>query len=461
LVYNHIEAILRQLEFRPAFKEEIMRLRALKQSCLAIAQIIAIAACLSAQSAAQTPNPAPSPSPAAPSTGTSLSENLANLASRAIVVVAEIELQLEGPLLPFLERLSLLLAALIMIAAFAKLWRENAGAGVDLFWWFARLGVIFALLGNGPRLVNEMSEIGQTLAVQDGAGSTTALAKFCDEQQSKFNEAYNKLTTAAFIIDGQIGVINSDESSLPSPDRKLGAVSKSMPVLLDTMNVSRSVISFGDLFLSLLSRFLRVAMRLAAPLMIALAIDRSLAQQVTYPFVWGVVALTTIWPALLLIIKSVVYLVAYNGVVSGADRQFFKYDPNTMRIFHNGVGEPTYIVSIAAVTMLIGGLSLWATPYIAYQLIGGKVYEIVSSAASTVGNVIQYYGASLAASVLQQSVTSQAARSAPAPRDESPNARASSFANFTRGANQSLPLRKSPVADQLVFDQKDRVRPRR
>jgi hypothetical protein len=45
--------------------------------------------------------------------------------------------------------------------------------------------------------------------------------------------------------------------------------------------------------------------------------------------------------------------------------------------------------------MLIAGLALWMTPYIAYQLISGKVYDAVSMMASTVGSGIQYAGASL------------------------------------------------------------------
>jgi hypothetical protein len=41
--------------------------------------------------------------------------------------------------------------------------------------------------------------------------------------------------------------------------------------------------------------------------MIAAAIDRNLAQRISYPYLWGVVVLTLIWPIVSLIIKFLAY----------------------------------------------------------------------------------------------------------------------------------------------------------
>jgi len=366
-----------------------MRPHALKQTCLAVAQAVIIAVCLSAPASAQIASPTPSPTP----TAASLSIRLERMANHAKNLLPIIRNEIEGPLLPWLENLSLVVAVLVMFAAFARLWRENAGAGVDLFWWFARLGVIFALLGGGPRIIDGMYTTGREIAegkqVSGGTVYPTVLYRFYIDQRIAFDHAYQKFTEGAFTVKGvnvtssgvtMLGVLRSDQTSVPGFFDKLDAISTSMPALLDSMNFSRAVISFGDLFLMLLSSFLLIVMRLAAPVMIALAIDRSLAQRVTYPYLWGVVVLTLIWPIVVLIIKSIAYTVGNVAMVLGADSVFYKFDETTMGIIKNG--DPVFTILFAAVTMLIAGISLWVSPYIAYQLSFGGVYETVSQTIS-------------------------------------------------------------------------------
>src|SRR5262249_50764762 len=63
--------------------------------------------------------------------------------------------------------------------------------------------------------------------------------------------------------------------------------------------------------------------------------------------------------------------------------------------------------------MLIAGLCLWGSPYIAYQLSVGRVYEGVSTTISSwvgqlVGAGIEYYSSSMAASISRQAETMQA-----------------------------------------------------
>ena len=49
--------------------------------------------------------------------------------------------------MPWLEKLSWTLAMLIILFGFVRLWRENSGAGVDLFWWFERSRADFRVDG--------------------------------------------------------------------------------------------------------------------------------------------------------------------------------------------------------------------------------------------------------------------------------------------------------------------------
>src|SRR5262249_37676315 len=153
-------------------------------------------------------------------------------------------------------------------------------------------------------------------------------------------------TSVKSVPGGLVGVLLSTEASAPDPIRSLDGISKDMPLLYDSLNLSRGVISFGDLFLTLLGGFLMMFMRLAAPVMIALAIDRSLAQRVTYPYVWGVVVLTLIWPIVVLIIKSIAYMGGNIAMGLGDGTEFNTFDEQTMQIIQKG--DPFYTALFAA-----------------------------------------------------------------------------------------------------------------
>ena len=49
-----------------------------------------------------------------------------------------------------------ILAALVIAFGFVRLLRENAGAGPDIFFWFGRVGLIFAIMGTGPTIINTL-----------------------------------------------------------------------------------------------------------------------------------------------------------------------------------------------------------------------------------------------------------------------------------------------------------------
>lgn len=401
-----------------------MRLRALKQTCLAVTQVIAVIVCLSSALRAEAPKPTPTPSPAPTAPGqASFSQALADMASCASDLLPVIRKEIEGPLLPWLEKLSMFLAGVVAIAAFARLWRENAGAGADLFWWFARLGVIFALIGSGPKIIDGMFLTGREIAVgEDGQG---ALFQLYVKQRGNFDTAYRVFQEGLFTVKyvpvqptpggvlGRLGVLFSTESSAEDPVRKLDTISMDMRLVFDSLNFSRAVITFGDFFLTMLGGFLMIVMRLAAPVMIALAIDRNLAQRVTYPYVWGAVVLTLIWPIVSILIRAIAYMGGNVAMALGDKQLFYQFDDRTMQIIHNSGSHPFYTALFGAVIMLIAGLSLWGAPYIALQLSSGRVYEGVSTTVSSwVGQVmgagIEYYSAGTAARITRQAETLQA-----------------------------------------------------
>src|SRR5262245_66543078 len=81
-----------------------------------------------------------------------------------------------------------------------------------------------------------------------------------------------------------------------------------MPFLFSVLSFARGILAFGDLYLLVLGGFLMIAVRLAAPVMIALAIDRNLANKISYPFLWGTLILTLIWPVIFQLIRAFAYM---------------------------------------------------------------------------------------------------------------------------------------------------------
>lgn len=268
-----------------------------------------------------------------PSSGKSLSENIAGLMQRAGEMIPKLQSELESPLLPWFETISIVLAALIVIFSFAWLWRENNGAGADVFWWFGRLAVCLALLGSGPFLINNLNIIGKQIAQGNELIGDSVLSRFYHTQRDSFNNSYQKFTEGLFTVrvngkdvpvkpgpngtDILLGVLYDKEANIKDVERKLDVSSWNMPTMFSVLSLSRGIIEFGDLFLIMMSGFLMIAMRLAAPFMIAIAIDRNLANKISYPFLWGVIVLTMIWPAVSYLIRSLAYLTGNMAMAMG------------------------------------------------------------------------------------------------------------------------------------------------
>ncbi len=387
-------------------------------------QIAVFDLCLSLPVLAQSTAPV-----ATPSSGKTLSENIAGLMQRAGEMIPKLQSELESPLLPWFETISIVLAALIVIFSFARLWRENNGAGVDLFWWFGRLAVCLALLGSGPFLINSLNSIGKQIAQGNELIGDSVLSRFYHAQRDSFNDSYQKFTEGLFTVkvngkdvpvkpgpngtDVVLGVLYDKEANIKDVERKLDVSSWNMPTMFSVLSLSRGIIEFGDLFLIMMGGFLLIAMRLAAPFMIAIAIDRNLANKISYPFLWGVVVLTLIWPAVSYLIRSIAYLAGNMAMAMGDSSPLYVWDPATMQVISNPLAQPIYTIVIAAVIMLITGLCVWFSPVIAYKISMGQVYESVSStvsgwAAAIVGTGVELVSAQAAATLSNQAERTRA-----------------------------------------------------
>lgn len=397
---------------------------------LIVLQLVTLSVCLCLSALAQSTSPSPSPTPAGtPTGGRTLSENIAALAQRAGELIPSVRDELQAPLLPWFEKISVVLAALIVFFSFARLWRENNGAGADVFWWFGRLAVCLALLGTGPLIITYLNSIGKQIAQGNELTGDSILSRFYRAQRDSFNESYEKFANGLFTVKVKgedvpvkpgpngtevvLGVLYDREANTKDAERKLDVSSWNMPTLFSLLSGARGIIEFGDLFLILLSGFLLIAVRLAAPFMVAVAIDRNLAHKIAYPFTWGVVVLTLVWPIVSYLIRSLAYLAGNVAMAVGDSDPLYVWDSETMQVITNPLAQPVYTIVIAVVIMGIAGLCLWLSPVIAYKVSMGQVYESVSTAvsgwtAALVGAGVELVSAQAAAAVNNQAERTQA-----------------------------------------------------
>ncbi|MGH9755606.1 MAG: hypothetical protein ACREA2_22730 [Blastocatellia bacterium] len=371
-------------------------------------------------------SPTPSPAPMSQA-GSSLPQFFDKLIGRAGALVPMLQNEIEGPLLPWLENLSWWLAVLVIIFGFGRLWRENSGAGPDLFWWFGRIAIIFALAGSGPAIVSKLDAIGQEIAWGGSGTSNNVLYRFYNNHRKSFEEGYRRFTKGHFTVEptgerlkplpggeeAVLGVIRDVVASPKDVNNKFETLSRDMPFLFSILSFARGILAFGDLYLLALGGFLMIAVRLAAPVMIALAIDRNLANKISYPFLWGTIVLTLIWPVVSQLIRAFAYMGGNLAISLDASDAVYQWDPQTMGEIMTSGAEPFYTVILAIVIMTIAGLSLWMSPVIAYKVAMGQVYESVSSTVSSwagalVGAGIELYSSAIAASISNQAERAQA-----------------------------------------------------
>lgn len=349
-------------------------------SALLVALLLTVQATYAQHQSA--PQPTPSPAPASPS---SVSDPLVNLVLIAGNLIPRLQEAIESPLVAGLENLAFWIAVIVMLVSFARLFRENDGAGKELFWWCFRLAVIFALFGMGRTLINAGSQIGYDII------NVTEFRKVFWDAEIEFNANYEKFAEGMFLVkptvnnpEEAIGALTSDNANFRDITKLLDASSWNLSNVFIGMTVGRFLLEFAGLFLALLSALLTIGLRLFAPFAIALAIDRNLAQRISYPFAWSAAVFTLVTP----LVSHVLGLAVYT-----AGNLAFKIISPEMGIFSldaNGqiTGDPAQITQavyaclILMVLMALSSLLLLASPYISYKLAFGQIFEAVSTTAS-------------------------------------------------------------------------------
>lgn len=334
----------------------------------------------SASVLAQNPQPTP-----VTNANDSTTDPLVNLVLVAENLIPKLQEVIESPLVKGLENLAFWIAVIVMLLSFARLFRENDGASKDLFWWCCRLAIIFTLFGTGRTIINTASQIGYDII------NVTEFRKVFWDAELDFNVNYQKFTEGMFLVksaannpDEVIGALTSENPNFRDITKLLDVSSWNLSNVFIGVTLGRFLLEFAQLFLAILSALLTIGLRLFAPFAIALAIDRTLAQRISYPFAWSAGVFTLITPLVSHILGLVVYTTGNLAFkIIAPETGLFTLDANGAI-----TGDPSRITqavyaSIALmVLMVLSSLLLLASPYISYKLAFGQIFEAVSTTAS-------------------------------------------------------------------------------
>ena len=342
-------------------------------------------------------------------------------------LIPYIRRQIERPLMEKFKTLGLILSSLVLLFSFIRVMRENDGASTDLAYWIARAAVFMFIFTLAPAIISTMYKVGRTL--------TTPLENGIEEKRQAFNDTYYDFIHGTMIVKDEKNVFNDPLALRPGEDGWVGILTDGengsgklkgieelskatemsswrMDWLFFLLNAARGILQFGEVFLILLSGFIMIALRLMSPFMVAVGTDKKLAERITYPFVWGTVVFTLIFPVVRDVIIYIAYTVGAFGLMLYKGQAIYTIDDTTAELIKNNPYDPKFVIIISLVAMTVSGLCLWLSPYIAYRFATGQVFEAVSSTASgwmsaIVGSAIEFAGLKAGASIQRQAENTQ------------------------------------------------------
>lgn len=357
---------------------------------------------------AQTPSPQPSPSPQSTPVipgqagSVTLSSFLEELVNNFVAFKVAFIGTVEGTLGGYFSVLAWILAWLIAIGYFIQQAVRGEWDYSEIGQWTGRLVLCLLLLfacgdvnGDGKRgdLIRAFGWFGYELAYGQSPDEPNGnfINRTVDEQATKFNTNYqsfveNKLMvkindkdmpvrypgmqgvqTVAAVYTG-MGASDEQKRQTMSQEFWIG-------LLFQILNFTRSIIAIIDFFLLALYSFGILVMILIAPFMIAPFVSREMAKRFTYPYLWTVFTICVVFPALSQAARYFAYL-AGNFALGTSGNPNYTYDPATFTITANG--DPTPMILVAVLCMLISILFLAMSVVLSYAVVQGKLVEAMT-----------------------------------------------------------------------------------
>ncbi|MGH9947221.1 MAG: hypothetical protein ACRD6X_08490 [Pyrinomonadaceae bacterium] len=366
-----------------------------------------------------TPSPGPvlPPKPAAPS----FSEQIKNLMLTGQQWLFRSVLDtIIRPLMPILMFLAWIIASFVLIVAFIRRFHDNRGLGPEqLVAWGVRTIIFMVVIGASPFIIDALTVTGKFFA-RPIRGYNRSLVTEFDEKMKKYVKANFAVEDPNELLaerlpngePGLVGIITDKSSSVKDITGEMNVLGWNMPKMFTFMVIGQNIIKFGAIFLSLAGLFILIGLKLAAPVLSAFGFDEKFANQMFYPFCWGVGTFALAFP----IVKAATLYVCYSigllalSIYNG--EAVFSLDPTTATILTNNNYDPASSALIVTALFFVSSLCFILVPWLSYRVLRGQVYEGVSQISmgwmlSSLGTALETYGLVAGAAINRQAENTQ------------------------------------------------------
>ena len=324
------------------------------------------------------------------------------------------------PAMPVLIFFAWIIASFVLGIGFLRRFSDNKGIDPEqLTRWGIRSVIFMVIIGASPFVIDMLTVTGKFIA--------RPVKSFNVELVKEFDEKMKKYVKTNFAVEdpnallaerlpngepGLIGVIFDKESSVKDVTSEMNILGWDMTRLFTLMVVSQNIIKFGGLFLGIAGLFILIGLKLAAPVLSAFGFDEKFANQIFYPFCWGVATFSLAFP----IVKEITLYVAYGIGLIGLSiyngETVFTLDANTAQIITNGNYDPASSALIVTLLFFVSCLCYILVPWLSYRVLRGQVFEGVSQISmgwmlSSVGTALESYGLVAGAALQRQAENTQ------------------------------------------------------
>lgn len=324
------------------------------------------------------------------------------------------------PLMPILTFLAWIIASFVLIVAFIRRFHDNRGLGPEqLVAWGVRTVLFMVIIGASPFIIDALTVTGKFFARPIRGYNSSLIAEF-DEKMKQYVknnfavEDPNELL-AERLPNGQpglVGIISDKNSSVKDITSEMNILGWDMPKMFTFMVIGQNIIKFGSIFLAVAGLFILIGLKLAAPVLSAFGFDEKFANQIFYPFCWGVATFALAFP----IVKAVTLYVCYSigllalSIYNG--EAVFSLDPTTATIITNSHYDPASSALIVTALFFVSSLCFILVPWLSYRVLRGQVYEGVSQLSmgwmlSSIGTALETYGLVAGAALHRQAENTQ------------------------------------------------------
>ncbi len=366
-----------------------------------------------------TPQPVPiiPPKPAAPQ----FSEQIKNLMLTGQQWLFKSVLDaIVKPLMPILMFLAWIIASFVLIVAFIRRFHDNRGLGPEqLVAWGVRTIIFMVVIGASPFIIDALTITGKFFARPVKAYTRQMVTEFDEKMKQYVRKNFAVEDPNELLAErlpngepGLVGIITDKNSSVKDITSEMNILGWNMPKMFTFMVIGQNIIKFGSIFLSLAGLFILIGLKLAAPVLSAFGFDEKFANQMFYPFCWGVATFALAFP----IVKEVTLYVCYGigllalSIYNG--EAVFSLDPATATIITNGNYDPASSALIVTIMFFVSSLCFILVPWLSYRVLRGQVYEGVSQVSmgwmlSSLGTALETYGLVAGAAINRQAENTQ------------------------------------------------------